>query len=207
MYSSFVQRLDSVRFRRGSEGVEAGFTLIELMVVLVILAILLAIAIPTFLSVGVSAHDRAGQANLNTAVVGAKEAFVSNGQSYVAAPALVLALQSAEPSLSYQDGGALTPASAQNTISVATASDGGGVVLAVLAQQTGNCWYIVDNATSESDSASAPWSSGSIPTAPGTYYGEWKNVAGATPPVVCDAATAPTGSNFLFESSGGFPSL
>ena len=37
---------------------DSGFTLIELMVVLLILAILLAIAIPTFLSVTGGANDR-----------------------------------------------------------------------------------------------------------------------------------------------------
>ena len=42
------------------------------MVVLLILAILLAIAIPTFLGVTKSANDRAAQSNLNTALVNAK---------------------------------------------------------------------------------------------------------------------------------------
>ena len=54
---------------------DAGFTLIELMVVLLILAILLAIAIPTFLGVTKSANDRAAQSNLNTALVNAKSIF------------------------------------------------------------------------------------------------------------------------------------
>ena len=57
---------------------DAGFTLIELMVVLLILAILLAIAIPTFLGVTKSANDRAAQSNLNTAFVNAKAAFQQN---------------------------------------------------------------------------------------------------------------------------------
>ncbi len=63
-------------------GEDAGFTLIELMVVLLILAILLAIAIPTFLGVTKSANDRAAQSNLNTAFVNAKAAFQQNSQSY-----------------------------------------------------------------------------------------------------------------------------
>ena len=45
---------DALAKRAGAaeqEGAEAGFTLIELMVVLLIMAILLAIAIPTFLGV------------------------------------------------------------------------------------------------------------------------------------------------------------
>ena len=49
----------------GADGVlDSGFTLIELMVVLLILAILLAIAIPTFLGTTKTANDRAVQSNL-----------------------------------------------------------------------------------------------------------------------------------------------
>ncbi|MEA3077522.1 MAG: type pilus assembly protein PilA [Actinomycetota bacterium] len=44
-----------------------GFTLIELMVVVLIIAILLAIAIPSFLGARARASDRAAQSNLRTA--------------------------------------------------------------------------------------------------------------------------------------------
>jgi type IV pilus assembly protein PilA len=50
----------SKRLSRG----EDGFTLIELMVVVLIIAILMAIAIPTFLGAQNKAKDRAAQANL-----------------------------------------------------------------------------------------------------------------------------------------------
>lgn len=45
---------------------EAGFTLVELMVVVLIIAILLAIAIPTYLGLRGRASDRAVQADLRT---------------------------------------------------------------------------------------------------------------------------------------------
>src|ERR1700684_2371959 len=68
----------------GTESAEAGFTLIELMVVLLIIAILLAIAIPTFLGVTGSANDRAAQSN-NTNALTEVKALYQNGQAYTTA--------------------------------------------------------------------------------------------------------------------------
>ena len=118
MFSSVIQRLNDRRDAEGEAGVDAGFTLIELMVVLFILAILLAIAIPTFLGVTKSANDRASQSNLNTALVNAKAQYQQNSQAYPAAATLVTQLQSAEPSLTFQT----TASTDQNHISV---RDGG----------------------------------------------------------------------------------
>jgi len=50
----------------GEDTPEAGFTLIELMVVLLIMGILLAIAIPTFLGVTGSAHAAAAKTNVTS---------------------------------------------------------------------------------------------------------------------------------------------
>src|ERR1700721_2187983 len=66
----------------GGGTAEAGFTLIELMVVLLIIAILLAIAIPTFLGVTGSANDRAAQSNLTNALTEAAAAYQGKGQTF-----------------------------------------------------------------------------------------------------------------------------
>ena len=52
---------------------EGGFTLIELMVVVLIIAILIAIAIPTFLGARTRAQNRAVQANLRNALTGGED--------------------------------------------------------------------------------------------------------------------------------------
>ena len=51
---------------------EEGFTLVELMVVVLIIAILIAIAIPTFLGARERAQDRAAQSNLRNALTSEK---------------------------------------------------------------------------------------------------------------------------------------
>src|ERR1039458_10486139 len=137
MFSSAIQRLNDRRDAAGEIGEDAGFTLIELMVVLLILAILLAIAIPTFLGVTKSANDRAAQSNLNTAMLNAKAAYQSNSQTY--AGVTTVTLTSAEPSLSF----VATNSTGQGVISV-NATDGHAIVLAAFSKSN-NCWYQINN--------------------------------------------------------------
>jgi type IV pilus assembly protein PilA len=62
---------------------QRGFTLIELMVVVLIIAILIAIAIPTFLGARARAQDRAAQSNLRNALAAEKTDYTDH-QTYVA---------------------------------------------------------------------------------------------------------------------------
>src|SRR5213082_2809434 len=66
------------RLCQRSEREERGFTLIELMVVVLIIAILIAIAIPTFLGARQRAQDRAAQSNLRNAFAAEKVVYTDN---------------------------------------------------------------------------------------------------------------------------------
>jgi prepilin-type N-terminal cleavage/methylation domain-containing protein len=76
---------------------EEGFTLIELMVVLLIIAILLAIAIPTFLGARNTANARSSQENLRNALT-AEQTNWTNTQSFNTG------LGTLEPSLTWKTG-------------------------------------------------------------------------------------------------------
>lgn len=73
---------------------ESGFTLIELMVVVLIIAILIAIAIPTFLGMRERAWDADAKSNLRNGLSAAVTYFTDN-ESYVSMDATALNLSHA----------------------------------------------------------------------------------------------------------------
>jgi type IV pilus assembly protein PilA len=126
--------LKSIRDRRENE---EGFTLIELMVVVLIIAILIAIAIPTFLGARTKANDRAAQSSLRNALTAAKSVFTDQN-SYL--PADAAALTADEPSLVFNDGGA-SPDPKTVSVGVPTAT----TWVAAGLSKSNTCFYIRDN--------------------------------------------------------------
>jgi type IV pilus assembly protein PilA len=89
--------LNKLRTRLQNE--DEGFTLIELMVVVLIIAILIAIAIPTFLGAQDRARDRGAQSDLRNAITAAKTIATDDAGKFTSVD--VDSLKSAEGALSF----------------------------------------------------------------------------------------------------------
>lgn len=116
---------------------EEGFTLIELMVVVLIIAILIAIAIPTFLGARARAQDRAAQSNIRNTFT-AEKTYYTDKQAYTATASDLTAI---EPSLTY---GADSGVSTGSTNFVGVSVSGNVVVLGAKSA-SGKCFWLRDD--------------------------------------------------------------
>jgi type IV pilus assembly protein PilA len=131
--------------KRLADRTDEGFTLIELMVVVLIIAILLAIAIPTFLGARQKAQDRAAQSDARNALTAAKTFYVDN---QVYADSTDATFTGIEPSLTFV-GTFPTTFAAHNVWVLTgntTATDKQSVCIAVLSA-SGKMYEVQDIAT------------------------------------------------------------
>jgi type IV pilus assembly protein PilA len=108
---------------------DKGFTLIELMVVVLIIAILIAIAIPTFLGLRERAQDRGAQAELRDGLTAAK-AFYTDDETYgdgagAGADFDDAAAEAIEPSLDWAGGEPNINSAAGDTVVLTQESESG----------------------------------------------------------------------------------
>jgi type IV pilus assembly protein PilA len=129
--------LRTIKQRLGRDD-EQGFTLIELMVVVLIIAILLAIAIPTFLGARNSANARAAQSNLRNGLT-AEQTYYTNNQAF----GNTAGVSTIEPNLQWTDTGPVSASPAQVLVAIDTATPANGdwVILTAMGKDK-NCWNI-----------------------------------------------------------------
>jgi type IV pilus assembly protein PilA len=117
---------------------EAGFTLIELMMVVLIIAILIAVLIPTFVGAKQRAQDRAMQSSMRNALTAAKVVYSDHGDY---TEATLAGLAAVEPSLVFVAATSTSPG--PNVVSVNPVSTN-YIVMAGQAR-SGKCYFLSDD--------------------------------------------------------------
>lgn len=157
---------------------DEGFTLIELMVVVLIIAVLVAIAIPSFLGFRNRAQDRAAQADLRNVLLAEKANWVDNG-AYTVTEA---DLKDYEPTIVANTTAATDPG-VYLEMSVAGNDD---VVCIQQASDSGNHFAVFEDTSATG----------------GTFYGASAAAIGCP-----NAAGAPASTPAVTWSATGFPDV
>ena len=119
----------------GADSDETGFSLIELMVVVLIIAILIAIAIPQFVGARSRANDRATQSDLRNGLTAEKTVYTDTQKYYVNSTAV----KTAEPTL---------PWGTKLLVQVGTNTDPSDTVCLSELSKSGSWFAVGDVATS-----------------------------------------------------------
>lgn len=140
---------------------EEGWTLIEITVVFLIISILIAIAIPTFLGIRKRAHDTAAKQNAVLAV----KTGLGIGEGEMFQGVTTAELNSSEPSLTFVDGD--TPSTGFSVVSqvVPDAGAGNSIFVAAVRSTSGTCFMIRHQA------AGSDFAKDDLPTCEAADYG------------------------------------
>jgi prepilin-type N-terminal cleavage/methylation domain-containing protein len=149
-----IQAIHGRLAARQGENKQSGFTLIELMVVVMIIAILVGIAIPAFLGARRRAQDTASKSNLRNGLGTAQTIFTDN-QAYLATAAMVTALGGEEPSLTFVENDELSTSA--KTISVLTSGATLDTIVLASRSGSGTCYFLRHVATAGSPGLSGSY--------------------------------------------------
>ena len=134
---------------------EDGFTLVELMVVVMILAILIVMGMPTFLGVRARFQDRAAQTDLRNSVLSARILYTDNATFVNATSAPITGLVSIVPNMCYVAGTAATKSVDTGTVACASGAGNGSISVnstttqftAARLSSSQSCFVILDSTT------------------------------------------------------------
>jgi type IV pilus assembly protein PilA len=130
---------------------DEGFTLIELMVVVLIIAILIAIAIPTFLGARRRAQDRQAQSTLRNAL-SAEKAYYTDEQAYTTS---VVELTAFESSLTFLTSG--TALAKNGAVLVELASSNDQILCLTSVSSSGTAFVLGDIASHPNPNQTGAW--------------------------------------------------
>ncbi|HSH60974.1 MAG TPA: type II secretion system protein [Acidimicrobiales bacterium] len=149
--------------KRRKDG-EEGFTLIELMVVVLIIGILLAIAVPTFLSAQKNAKNKAATSNVRSALSAVKTVYADKQTYAVTRDDLI----KAEPSLDWAATSGATVVAADSPQKIGWTAAAGTMTL-VAKSKLNVCFWVKDDTatgTTYARAAGTTCDTDDMPTAP-----------------------------------------
>lgn len=153
---------------------EEGFTLIELLVVVLILGILMAIAIPTFLSLTSGAKTNAAESDMTTATQDEATYFTQNGTYDASSASNVTDMKAIDTGINWT--ATVPPASSTaGTKTVGVNWISGSEVVLSTAGQNGSIYYVDDKSGTLSYDVGTATTTQPTPAAPVTWGNSWKS--------------------------------